>query len=84
MSDKVKMNDCLCWGFLHQQHLKLGEMKPAEETLYCSMNHKKKKKKKSFPFTFVISKNNLYEMHYIWIVAGTLDFSGSALLQPSV
>lgn len=53
------MNDNLCWGFLHQQLLKLGDMKPAEEIVYCS-----RQKKKSFPFTFVISKSNLYKMHF--------------------
>lgn len=59
------MNDNLCWGFLHQQHLKLGEMKPARDCVLFQA-------RKELPFAFVISKSNLYQMHfglhYSWIV----------------
>jgi len=30
------MSGILSWGFLHQQHLKLGEMKPAQKIVYSS------------------------------------------------
>lgn len=76
------MNDNLCWGFLHQQLLKLGDMKPAEEIVYCS------RQKKTFLSLLLLARAICTKCILLSIIAGlcagTLDFRGSALLQPSV
>lgn len=52
------MNDNLYWGFLHQQHLKLGDTKPTQEIVHCS------RQKKELSFRFFMSKTNLFKVHF--------------------
>lgn len=80
MSDKARMNDSLSRGFLHQQHLKLGDMKPVQEIMYCA------RQKRAFLSLLLLPRAICIKCILLSIInglcAGTLDFSGSALLQP--